>query len=74
MFLGGSSVLDQVLNTMRAAENKITSGIHFPDLAIKSLGRFAIDFSMVRISEVRLQISGIAKCICGNQQSQNTFF
>lgn len=74
MFLSGSSVLDKVLNTMRAAENKITSGIHFPDLAIKSLGRFAIDFSMVRISEVRLQISGIAKCICGNQQSQNTFF
>lgn len=40
---------------------------------MKSLGRFGIDFSMVRISEVRLQISGIGKCISGNQPSQNAF-
>lgn len=38
-----------------------------------SLGRFGIDFSMVRISEVRLRISGIGKCISGNQPSQNAF-
>lgn len=40
---------------------------------MKSLGRFGIDFSMVRISEVRLQISGIGKYISGNQPSQNAF-
>lgn len=40
---------------------------------MKSLGRFAIDFTMVRISEVSLQISGIGKYISGNQLSQNAF-
>lgn len=40
---------------------------------MKPLGRFAIDFSMVRISEVRSQMSSIGKCISGNQQSQNAF-
>lgn len=56
-FLGGSSVLDKVLNTTRAAEDIMSSGIYFPDLTIwqwNPLGRFAIDFSMVRISEMRL--------------------
>lgn len=35
MFVGGSSVLDKVLNTMRAAEDiTMSSGIYFPDLTI----------------------------------------
>lgn len=61
MFLGGFPVLDKVLNTMRAAKDRTSSGIHFPDLAIQSSGRFAIDFSMVGISEGRLQISAFVE-------------
>lgn len=41
--------------------------------AMKSFGRFGIEFSTGRISDMRLQISAIGKCISGNQKSQNAF-
>lgn len=75
MFLGDSSVTLVTWQSVKDYEGSRRcnefrySFSWFNYLAMKSLGRFATDFSMVRISEVRLQISGTGKCVCGNQQS-----